>query len=104
MEASERQKALPFVVILTSLKRQDEKKDFAVSLLVLGERSSEDKPQFSVCLEAAGISNQLPNKRAFVRTHDGALWSSGILIGNFPYLPISEHGSLGNEKGKDQEK
>lgn len=104
MEASEGRKALPFAVILTLLKRQDEKKDFTISLLVLGRSQVKTNPQFSVCLEAAGISNQVPNKRAFVRTHDGALWSSGILIGNFSYLPISEHGSLGNEKGKDQEK
>lgn len=67
------------------------------------EKSAKTIPQFSACLEAAGIPAPGPNRRAFVCSHDGSLWSPGIPIGSFPYLPISEQGDwatagLGREK------
>lgn len=86
-----------YLVILTLLKPQDEKKDF-ISQMVQARSQMKTNPRFSVCLEAAGISFQVLNKRAFVHTHDGSLWSSGILIGNFSYLPISEQGDWETER------
>ena len=103
MELSEGWKAFLFSRS-SFMKPQDEKEDFSSSQMMQARSQVKTNPRFSVCLEATGISSQVLNKRAFVCTHDGSLWSPGILIGNFSYLPILEEGRLGNREGKDQEK
>lgn len=60
------EKALVFIVILISVKPQDEQKEFSISQRVQARSQVKTNPRFSVCLEATGIAVQVQNRRAFV--------------------------------------